>query len=636
MQPSGTSASSLPSIALKLANGGQVTVGVPYLPTNLNPSVPAGANRVTEMVMSQVWPQAFVTDPQFTAETTGFLDSAELVGVSPQTIVYKIDKGARWSDGVPITVDDFVYNWHEQLAHAASSAIPGVLGGYADIASITGSDGGRTVTVVFKQPYSDWEGLFANLVPAHVGRRVGWDGFAAGTADLADAVSGGPFEISSEVPGVSLTLRRNPHWWGTAAHLSSIVFRVVRGNAAIWAAMRSGEIDVGEVQPAASDQVEAALDGLDSATTLSPVLWQLCFNVTDATVAEPAIRSAITLAMDRTELVSDTIGLDDPGIPTADDRIFLQNEPGFSSDAGQYDAADDPDAESLLEAAGYTLAPNGYLERAGRAFTITVTGPSGSALVGSLEAELAAQMKDAGIVLHTHNVPLGRLLTQILPSSDYQMALAPFVGGVYPSWTEPLYSDTVPGVTPGTVPASGATGTSGGGSGGTGTGAGAGVTGVTGAAGVTGSGSSPAALPAGAPASDGATGESAAGDPAGPAAGGLPTAGSTSVGGSGGPAGALVAVASDVSGLSDPAVTSLYAEAAAALDAPTSRNLYDEVDALLWQDLPTVPLFQMPVTLLTAHDLVNVEESPTQVGVMWDAADWAIALNLPAPAPSGS
>ena len=90
-------------------------MAVPYLPANFNPSTPAGANRVTQMVMEQVWPQAFVIDPQFQPETTGFIDSAEVVGLSPMTVSYQIDPKATWSDGYPITAADFVYNWQQQL-----------------------------------------------------------------------------------------------------------------------------------------------------------------------------------------------------------------------------------------------------------------------------------------------------------------------------------------------------------------------------------------------------------------------------------------------------------------------------------------------------------------------------------------
>ena len=62
---------------------------------------------------------------------------------------------------------DFVYNWQQHLLTHRCWHRPS-LAGYRDIKSISGSNGGKTVTVVFKSPYSDWEGLFANLIPAHI------------------------------------------------------------------------------------------------------------------------------------------------------------------------------------------------------------------------------------------------------------------------------------------------------------------------------------------------------------------------------------------------------------------------------------------------------------------------------------
>ena len=113
-------------------------MAVPYLPTNFNPSTPKGANSVTQMVMEQVWPQAFVVDPEFEAETQGFIDSAEVVGLRPMTVSYVIDPKATWSDGYPITAADFVYNWQQRLLTGAQLASAGVLAGYRDIVSIAG------------------------------------------------------------------------------------------------------------------------------------------------------------------------------------------------------------------------------------------------------------------------------------------------------------------------------------------------------------------------------------------------------------------------------------------------------------------------------------------------------------------
>ena len=47
------------------------------------------------------------------------------------------------------------------------------IAGYRDIASVTGSNGGHTVTVKFKKTFADWQVLFDNLVPAHVMEKVG-------------------------------------------------------------------------------------------------------------------------------------------------------------------------------------------------------------------------------------------------------------------------------------------------------------------------------------------------------------------------------------------------------------------------------------------------------------------------------
>ncbi len=228
-----------PTTTSVFASGGTVTVAVPYLPTNFNPSTPQGANRVTQMVMEQVWPQAFVVDPDFEAETQGFIDSAEVVSLSPMRVSYVIDPKATWSDGYRITAADFEYNWQEILRNAADLAPAGVIAGYRDIRSISGSNGGKTVTVVFTSPYSDWEGLFANLVPAHIAERNGWASAFEGFHP-AEVISGGPFIVSSLRPGKRLVLTRNSRYWGAPAHLQSIVFLVQRSEQDFFAPWRKG------------------------------------------------------------------------------------------------------------------------------------------------------------------------------------------------------------------------------------------------------------------------------------------------------------------------------------------------------------------------------------------------------------
>ena len=110
------------------------------------------------------------------------MTSASVVKTNPQTIVYQINPKAVWSDGVPISASDFIYNWQAQSGNpkfkdvGGKPFLPAATSGYSQIASVTGSDGGKTVTVVFSKPYGDWQSLFSQatpLLPAHIAQKDG-------------------------------------------------------------------------------------------------------------------------------------------------------------------------------------------------------------------------------------------------------------------------------------------------------------------------------------------------------------------------------------------------------------------------------------------------------------------------------
>ena len=112
---------------------------MPYLPTQFNPLTPGGSNAVTQMVMEQVLPQVFVTGPTWQIHAShGLVASAEVTGLKPQTVVYTLAKGARWSDGVV----DFGVRLRLQLeallriGRSLPATFP--LAGYQDITSVTG------------------------------------------------------------------------------------------------------------------------------------------------------------------------------------------------------------------------------------------------------------------------------------------------------------------------------------------------------------------------------------------------------------------------------------------------------------------------------------------------------------------
>ncbi len=58
-----------------------------------------------------------------------------------------VNPKAVWSDGVPVTADDFIYAWQSQRGDGVDvdgqpDQVASTLG-YRDVASVTGSHGGR-------------------------------------------------------------------------------------------------------------------------------------------------------------------------------------------------------------------------------------------------------------------------------------------------------------------------------------------------------------------------------------------------------------------------------------------------------------------------------------------------------------
>lgn len=597
-RPGGSPTTTQPSGPV-FATSGTAVVAVPSLPTNFNPSAPAGANRITAEVMEQVWPQTFVTDGELHATTEpGFVENAEVESISPFKVVYTLNPKAVWSDGTPITAVDFIYNWHEQLEWTPQLPDSGLLAGYRDISGITSSNGGSTVIVTFSQPFAEWEALFADLVPAHIAKQYGWVAAFNGF-DPKKVISGGPFEITQFVPGRELVLSRNPHYWFTPAHLSQIVLEVQTSTAAL-AGLKNGDVNVAEVPdtPAVIGLVaNAARAGiaLTKVTSELPTLWQLCLNLTAPVLDEPDFRTGIEQALYVAEIASDSVGLTDASVAPYEDRLTLgANSSGGPSGSGSAGSGSgsgpgsggkssaggvggigspvgdyNPSAAiSSFREAGYSRGSTGLLRSGGTGppVTFSLLVPAGDLEIDQAASVVQAQLKAVGILVVIHQVPLTQMLGTALPMGQYQMAIAPFLLTSFAASQLPIYSDSV---LP-TVPSSGR--------------------GPKGAQAVGGSGTEPGAVEAG-------------------------------------------IVTRNIFGLDDPIVSSDVSSALTNLVPSTSDSFITAADTQLWADAPSVPLFQQPVDLVHSGDLRAVSDSPTWAGVFWDVEAWAIQVS-PAVVPS--
>ena len=222
-----------------------------------NVDTSAASEVVLQEIINMVWPQAFIVNNKLQpVMNRQLLESASVTSESPQTVVYKLNPKAVWSDGTPITADDFIYNWQAQSGNPAYTDVGGQpydaasSAGYSQMpvrcvgsapscgaACDSGSAANRDNRAVperphrspctFKPSFADWKSLFVEhrLRPTSP-RTVGWN---TGFTGPAQVISGSWFKIPSYDADQSVVLTRNPKYWSTPAKLEQARLPVLLG-----------------------------------------------------------------------------------------------------------------------------------------------------------------------------------------------------------------------------------------------------------------------------------------------------------------------------------------------------------------------------------------------------------------------
>jgi peptide/nickel transport system substrate-binding protein len=445
--------------------GGTLTFALDEDVAGFNPLLAGDNEFVLTEIQDQTLPRVFVIQPNLEpAINFNLVTSVTETETNPQTIVYQINPKAVWSDGVPISASDFIYNWEAQSGNpqfkdvAGQAFRPAGTAGYNQIASVTGSNGGKTVTVVFSKPYSDWKALFSQatpLIPAHIAEKVGFDsGFQ--NFGSAAAVSGGPYEIETYTKGEDLVEERNPSWWGTPGLLNKIVFQFILDDDQQPPAVQNGEVNM--VNPAlASVSYFDSVKAIPNFTvSVQPSLGfeHIDFNEDNPYLSLSQVRHAIAYGTNRLEMLRDIVTPMSSAIGLLDNRLIMPNEPGYLDTSEGYGDFDTNEAEDLLKEAGMTMGSDGYFHPSfgpekGQDFTLTISTTSGVEARSEIEQLFQANMQAIGIKINIENYPANTLFGTIGPNGEFQIiefswAMSPFISenqSIYCSYTSPLCAD---------------------------------------------------------------------------------------------------------------------------------------------------------------------------------------------------
>jgi peptide/nickel transport system substrate-binding protein len=439
--------------------GGSLNYGADQEPTGFNNNTSKDNGTSVVNVMDRVWPSAFHYYPDTTVHYDKDLltDDPQVTSQDPQTVVFHINPNASWSDGVPITADDFIYFWNQQKdpTNTKDSCTNGCAQngkpiddatdgtGYRNIDTIVGSNNGKTVTVTFKkgQPFADWRSLFQIMPPAHVAQKVGWnDGFDK--FDPGVVISGAPFKISSYNAGKDLTLVPNDKYWAKAANLQSIVFHFISDSTQQVPALQNKEVDMIYPQPQL-DQVNQVkqLSDVNSQINFGLSFEHIDFNQKNAFLGDETVRKAIALAIDRKALVAATVGQFSDKASILNNRMYVTNQPEYKdTSGGLYAKPDVATAKQNLQNDGFTLGADGIFTKGGKKLSLRISTTQGNALRASEEQVIQSQLKQAGIDVQIVNYKSSDLFGTELPKGNFDIALFAWVSTPFPSGNNPIYA----------------------------------------------------------------------------------------------------------------------------------------------------------------------------------------------------
>lgn len=226
----------------------------------------------------------------------------------------------RWSDGTPVTADDFEFAFKRLLSPAsgfpyASQMYP--ISGAREYHSGRTSDPSlvgvialdeKTLLIILSHPTSHFltqlKHWSAYPLPRHIIQQHGNDWTEPGTL-----VSNGAFRLvsKSQPDGDRLVLERNPHYYdATAVELDRVVYTAEEDPVGGVARFRAGDFDIYPNFPA--DQYEALKDELGAQVQVHPYLgiYYFSLTMTKPPFDDARMRRAFALTVDR-EMIASTI-----------------------------------------------------------------------------------------------------------------------------------------------------------------------------------------------------------------------------------------------------------------------------------------------------------------------------------------
>ncbi|MBV8083373.1 MAG: ABC transporter substrate-binding protein [Chloroflexi bacterium] len=395
--------------------GGQAVVAWSVEPDTLlaGASLSANFNYILSFIANGL---TYANQPDYAVQP----DLASAWDASADGLTYKftLRSGVTWHDGQPFTAQDVKFTY-EYLAH------PDFAGpAYDDIAAIDGAaayhksgqggisgitvDSPTQVTIKLAAPYASFLGTTAALkmLPQHILKDVP-PANAKKDPFARKPIYTGPFMVQQWNAGDSITYAANKSFFKGRPLLDTLVAKTITDQNAALNAIKSGAVQ--QVVGLPPDQFGSLANGGTLKTFAltgqqGAMIW---LDLSNDMFADPAVRQAIGLAIDRKTIIStilQNLADDNNSIPSPLSWVYNSNLA-----PNQFDPAK---AKQMLDGAGWAAGADGIRAKNGKKLSFKFTG-----LVNNNPLALAMQpmLKTVGIDIQPTVLDFGAWIGSLKP-----------------------------------------------------------------------------------------------------------------------------------------------------------------------------------------------------------------------------
>lgn len=369
-----------------------LVLGVVLEPPHLDPTAGAAA-AIDEIVYANVFEGLTRIGPN--GEVQPALAESWEISDDGRTYTFKLREGATFHDGTSFEAEDVKFTLERAMADDSTNAQKVLFSAIESVEAV----GPVTLKVTLEHP----QGSFLY--------NMGWGDAVVVAPETADGnkenpVGTGPFKFENWAKGSSVTIVKNPDYWGEPVALDKAEFRFIPDAAAAIPALLSGDVHAFPMfPPDAVTQVqgdprfEVVIGATEGETILAT-------NNGKEPFSNLKVRQAIAHALDRDEII---MGASNGfGVPIG--SHFSPANEAYVDLTGTY-LYDVEKAKALLSEAGY---PDGF------SGTLKLPPPAYARQGGEV---VASQLREIGIDLEIVPVEWAQWLEQVFTNKDYDLTI---------------------------------------------------------------------------------------------------------------------------------------------------------------------------------------------------------------------